>query len=216
MTPYRIVLTDDHVLLRQGLRRIIEGVGDLQVIGEAGDGLELLALLRRCTPHLVVLDISMPHLRGIETIPEIKTLHPAAKVLVLTMHRDRGYLVEAMGAGADGYLLKEDADMQLFSAIEKVRQGKVYVSPKLEDELAATWARSCRGDVDQTAPRERLTLRERVVLKFIAEGQSSKEIADLLCISHRTVEHHRANMMAKLKVKGTAELVKYAMTHGYV
>jgi DNA-binding NarL/FixJ family response regulator len=216
MSPYRIVLTDDHVLLRQGLRRIIEGVGDLEVVGEAGNGLELLRLLRECTPHLVVLDISMPNLRGIETIPEIKAIHPQVKVLVLTMHRDRGYLVEAMSAGADGYLLKEDADTQVFSAVEKVRQGKVYVSPKLGDEVAATWALACRGDLRPAAAGERLTLREREVLKFIAEGQSAKEIADVLCISHRTVEHHRANMMAKLNLKGTAELVKYAIANGYL
>lgn len=217
MSPYRIVLTDDHVLLRQGLRRIIEGVGDLEVIGEAGSGLELLRLLRECAPpHLIVLDISMPNLRGIETIPEIKAIHPQVKVLVLTMHRDRGYLIEAMGAGADGYLLKEDADTQFFSAVEKVRQGKVYVSPKLGDEVAATWALACRGDLRSPAEGERLTLREREVLKFIAEGQSAKEIADALCISHRTVEHHRANMMSKLNLKGTAELVKYAIANGYL
>ncbi|HSB69956.1 MAG TPA: response regulator transcription factor [Candidatus Methylomirabilis sp.] len=216
MTPYRIVLADDHVLLRQGLRRIIEGVGDLEVVGEASDGLELLGLLKQLTPQLVVLDISMPHLRGIEAIHEIKVIHPQIKVLMLTMHREMPLLNAAISAGADGYLLKEDADAQLFSAIEKIRQGRTYVSPKLSDELTDDWTQTCRRDRSPAWEAERLTVREREVLKLIAEGKSSKEIADMLCISHRTVEHHRAKIMAKQSLKNTAELVKYAMSSGYI
>jgi DNA-binding NarL/FixJ family response regulator len=216
MENYRVVLADDHVLLRQGIRRIIEEVRDLEVIGEADDGLSLLDLLKRLTPDLVIVDISMPNLRGLEAIPEITVLHPHAKIIVLTMHKDKMYLSKAIAAGANGYLLKEDADGQLFAAIEKVRQGKVYVSPRLSEELAETWAQSCRGETSPTSGDDRLTLREREVLKLAAEGKSSKEIAELLCISYRTVEHHRASIMTKLNVKGTAELVKYAISAGYL
>ena len=216
VTPYRIVLADDHVLLRQGLRRILEGVGDLEVIGEANDGLEVLALLKRLTPDLIVLDISMPHLRGIEAIHEVKVIHPHLKVLILTMHKEMELLITAISAGAHGYVLKEDADTQLFSAIEKIRQGGTYVSPKLSGEVADTWTQTCRRDGRPRPEGERLTIREREVLKLAAEGKSSKEIAELLGISSRTVDHHRANIMAELNLKRTAELVRYAISRGYL
>ncbi len=214
--PYRIVLADDHVLLRQGLRRILEGVGDLEVIGEAGNGLELLGLLKRLIPHLVVLDISMPHLRGIEAIHEVKVIHPHLKVLILTMHKEMDLLIAAISAGAHGYVLKEDADTQLFAAIEQIRQGGTYVSPKLSDEVADTLPQTCRRDGRPPPEGEQLTIREKQVLKLIAEGRSSKEIAELLGISSRTVDNHRANIMAELNLKRTAELVRYAISRGYL
>jgi DNA-binding NarL/FixJ family response regulator len=216
MTPYRIVLADDHALVRQGLKRIIEGVADLEVIGEANDGLELLTLLKRLAPDLVILDISMPNLRGIEAIHEAKVIHPHLKVLMLTMHRDRAYFFAAKTAGANGYLLKEDVDKQLFSAIAKIRQGGIYISPKLAEDLMEEWAEPRRKDPSPVSEVDRLTIREREVLKLIAEGKSSKEIADLLCISFRTVEHHRANFMAKLNLRKTADVVRYALNGGYL
>ncbi len=121
-------------------------MGDLEVIGEAGNGLELLGLLKRLIPHLVVLDISMPHLRGIEAIHEVKVIHPHLKVLILTMHKEMDLLIAAISAGAHGYVLKEDADTQLFAAIEQIRQGGTYVSPKLSDEVADTLPQTCRRD----------------------------------------------------------------------
>jgi DNA-binding NarL/FixJ family response regulator len=215
MAPYRIVLADDHVLVRQGLRRIIEGSPGLQVIGEAADGLDLLGVLRRLVAHLVVLDISMPRLRGIETITEVKVGHPQLKILMLTMHNDKEYVFQAMSSGASGYLLKEDADTQLFSAIDKIRGGGIYISPRLVDDLTHDWA-ARRRDGRALVEAELLTVREREVLKLAAEGRTSKEIADALCISHRTVEHHRAHLMAKLNVRRTADLVKYAITRRYL
>ena len=216
MGPYCIVLADDHVMIRQGLKKILSEIAALEVIGEAGNGLELLNLLNRLTPHLVILDISMPNLRGIEAIREIKGIHPDTKVLILTMHKDKEYLHQAISAGAEGYLLKEDADMELFSAIEKIRQGKIYVSPNLSEDLTDDWAQIRRGDRKPSSGLEQLTVREREVLKLIAEGKSSREIADLLFISARTVERHRANMMEKLNMKKTADLVKYAIQKGYL
>jgi DNA-binding NarL/FixJ family response regulator len=165
---------------------------------------------------MIVLDISMPNLRGLEAIHEIKGVCPNVKVLILTMHKDRDYLYQAIAAGAKGYLLKEDAEKELFSAIEKVRQGRIYVSPKLSEELVDDLTKTHSGDRQPSFKPDSMTPREREVLKLIAEGKSGKEIADLLSISVRTVEHHRANLMAKLSLKKTADLVKYALQKGYV
>ncbi len=216
MTPYRIVLADDHVLVRQGLRRILEGMPDLEVVGEANDGLELLDLLKRVTPDLVLLDIFMPNLRGIEAIHEIRKIHPEAKVLILTMHKDKEYLYLALSAGAKGYLLKEDADQELFSAIEKVRQGKTFISPHFSEEVVDDLVQIGKGDARAVFETDPLTPREREVLKLIAEGKSSKEIGQLLCISVLTVNNHRANIMEKLNLNKATDLVKYAIRKGYV
>jgi DNA-binding NarL/FixJ family response regulator len=223
MTPYRIVLADDHVMVRQGLRRIIEGAADLKVIGEADDGLALVQLLRRLHPDLVILDISMPRLRGIEVIQEAKVIHRDLKVLMLTMHGELELLNAAISAGANGYILKEEADTRLFTAIDRIRRGELYVSPRLSDALTSDWAmmthdwaRACRTAGSPPAEVERLTTREREVLKLTAEGNSSKEIADLLCISTRTVEHHRAHIMTKLKLRKAADVVRYAVQQGYL
>lgn len=216
MKPYQIVLADDHVLLRQGLKRIVHGTADLEVVGEASDGLELLRLLNQLTPDMIILDISMPNLRGIEAVHEIKTLHPGVIVMILTMHKEKEYLYQAVSAGVDGYLLKEDADTELFSAIEKIRQGKFYLSPHLSEGLFDHLAQTRRGNGKPPFEPPELTTREREVLKMIAEGKSNKEVADLLFISVRTVEHHRANIMVKLNIKKTADLVKYALSKGYL
>lgn len=212
MEPYRVVLADDHVLFRQGLKSIIEGKADLKIVGEAGDGLELLKLLNlnKLAPDLVILDISMPNLRGIEAIPEIKVTHPNVKVLIVTMHKDNEYLYQALAAGADGYFLKKDTDTELFVAIENIRQGKIYISPYLS-ELAGGWEQ-----IRQGFRKPILTTREKEVLRLIAEGKSNKEMANLLFISVHTVERHRANIMDKLDLKKPADLVKYAIQKGYI
>jgi DNA-binding NarL/FixJ family response regulator len=212
--PYRIILADDHVILRQGLKKIIEGRPDLEVIGEAGDGLELLRLVKQLMPQLVILDISMPNLRGIEAIREIKAVYPEAKTLILTMHKDSDYLYQGISAGADGYLLKEEADTELFSAIESIRSGGNYISACLSEVTQKDWIQMCRWKQDLPST-ESLTTREKEILKLIAEGKSSKEIAELLFISFRTVERHRSNIMEKLKIKKTADLVRYALQKGY-
>jgi len=210
MGDYRIVLADDHVLFRQGLKRMLEEMPNTEVVGEAGDGLDLIHLLDKVTPELVILDISMPNLRGIEAIREIKKIHPDAKILMLTMHNDKEYLYQTISAGADGYFLKKDADSEFFAAIEKIRQGRIYVSPYLSEGLSVDWEQIRRGI------RPILSAREVEVLKMIGEGRSNKEIADLLFISVHTVERHRANILEKLNLKGTADLVKYAIQKGYI
>lgn len=213
MNPYHIIIADDHALFRRGLKGLLEEEAGLKVVGEAGDGLELINLLKsnKYHPHLVILDISMPHLWGIEAIHEIKTLHPKVKILIVTMHKDKEYLYEALTAGVDGYFLKMDAHSELFAAIDKIRKGKMYVSPHLSEKLEDGWAKIRRG-FDKPV----LTNREKQVLKLIAEGHSNKEIAGVLFISVHTVERHRANIMQKLNLKKTADLVKYSMQKGYI
>ena len=213
MNPYRIILADDHIMMRQGIKKIIEESEDIVVIAEASDGLELLAVLKKMTPEMIILDISMPNLRGIEVSREIKSFNPKIKVLILTMHKKIDYLYHALSAGADGFLLKEDTDEELFTAIETIRRGRIYVSPSFSTELAEDMSKICRGD--GRFPVERLTTREREVLKLVSEGKSSKEIADLLFISVRTAEHHRENIKRKLNLKKVADLVKYAILEGY-
>jgi len=212
MDKYRIVLADDHPLLRQGLKKIIHENGVMKVIGEAGDGMALLKLLPKTNPDLVIIDISMPKLRGIEAIPKIKTIHPQVKILILSMHGDKEYLFQAISAGADGYLLKEDADSELFNAIETIFQNKIYISPMLADLTREDWVDLCR----QKDKAKTMTPREQEIIKLIADGKTSKEIADLLFISYRTAERHRANIMKKFGLKKTADLVKFTIKKGYV
>ena len=214
VNPYHIVLADDHVMFRQGIKNILERAEDLKVVGEAGDGLELLELLKKTSPDMVILDISMPKLRGLEASREIKMISPGVKVLILTMHRNKEYVYYAISAGAEGYLLKEDADTELFAGIEKIRRGGHYISPLLSGELTHELIQTSRSGKlrPQSDP---LTVREREVLKLIAEGITNKEIADLLFISVRTAERHRANIMEKLNIRQTANLVKYAIHMGY-
>jgi DNA-binding NarL/FixJ family response regulator len=200
----------------QGVRRILSEDAALKVVGEARDGIELLQMVNKVSSDLVILDISMPNLRGIEAIHEIKAICPDVKILILTMHKDSEYLRQSIALGADGYLLKEDADTELFNAINKIRQGEIYISPGLSETLTDDWVNIQKGNSKPANENELLTNREREVLKMIAEGKSNKEIAEALFISVRTVDHHRANIMEKLKLRKTADLVKYAMRRGYL
>lgn len=215
MKRYRIVLADDHRLFRMGLKKILAENNDLEVVADFGDALEMLRFLPKLNPQMVILDISMPNLRGIEAIPEIKRICPGAKVLILTMHKDSEYLFESIAAGADGYLLKDDAEKDLFLAVDMVARGQIYVSRFLADESRRDWAQIRRG-ARPPGPSEPLTNRERQILKLIAEGKSSREIGAILFISHRTVERHRANIMGKLNLNKSVDLLRYAIQKGYI
>jgi DNA-binding NarL/FixJ family response regulator len=196
------------------MKLLIERMPDVEVVGEAGDGLELLHLLKELTPDMAIIDIAMPNLRGIEAAREIKMINPRTKVLILTMHKSKEYLYHSISAGADGYLLKEDSDVELLSAIDKIRNGETYVTHILAGELAEDLSQIYRRK--SPIPQEPLTTREREVLKMVSEGKSNNEVAGLLNISVRTVENHRANIMKKLKLKKTADLVRYAVKEGLV
>lgn len=209
---YRVVLADDHPLLIGGLKRILAERKDIEVVGQARDGIELLDLLKKVTPDLVILDISMPRLRGLEAIPAIRSARPDLSILILTMHKE--FLHQAMAAGAKGYLMKENALEELFAAIDAIRSGRTYLSPLFSAQVESDWVQTCRGK-PEILSQELLTIREREVLKLICEGKSSREIAGLLFISTRTVEHHRTNMMEKLKIKKAIDLIKYGVTKGF-
>lgn len=215
MAPFHVVLADDHALIRQGLKKIIEEDQNFKVIGEVGDGLELLNFLRDASPDLIILDISMPNLRGIEAIAEAKKLCPKVKILLLTMHKNEQYFNCAMSAGADGYMLKEDSDFELLDAMNSVLNDTMYVSPYFNDIISHKSLVSFRSK-ERKAVAEPLTTRERQVLKLVAEGETSRDIATKLSISTRTVEHHRANLMKKLQMKNAADLIRYAISKGYV
>ena len=208
MDAYTIILADDHAMLREGIRKIIERIEGALISGEVNDGLELLELLKKSSPNLVILDISMPNLRGLEAIREIKKTYPQVKVLVLTMHKKKEFLRQALRDGADGFLLKEDAGSELIRAVQTVRNGGKYLSPLLASVLTSLAVEEEKTEV--------LTMREREVLKLLAEGKRTKEIAAALYISPHTVRRHRSNIMEKLNIQNLADLVKYAISQSYI
>ena len=208
MRPYSIVLADDHAMFREGIRRIIERIENVVVSGEFNDGLELLARLKSSCPDLVIIDISMPNLRGLEAIREIKKLYLQVKVLVLTMHRKKEFIHRALADGADGFILKEDPSSELIRAVQTVKEGEKYLSPLISDALVSLTLEEAETDL--------LTRREREVLKLIAEGKKAQEIGQMLFISGNTVRRHRANIMEKLNIHNLADLVKHAISQSYI
>ena len=211
---YRIVIADDHSLIRKGLRTIIELESDMQVIGEAGDGKQLLRFLAREQPDMVIMDISMPNINGIDAIGKVLALYPEIRILMLTMHRNSQYFYNAISAGAHGYLIKDDSDTELLTAIDTVRSGKTYISPQLSSEVADTMLSAFREHRDPSIIS--LTPRERDVLDLVVKGHTSKQIADILCLSPRTIDHHRASLLKKFKMKNTVDLVKYVVKNSLV
>lgn len=215
MKAYEIIIADDHAMVRHGIRRIIEENKRLKVVGEAADGLGLMNILKRIQPDLVILDISMPYLRGLEAAREIKSLYRDIKVLILTMHKNQWYMQQTLATGCDGYLLKEDAGDQLVKAIERIRDNGIFVSSLLSEQAPSIDSRPIQPSL--RGPHcDRLTLRERQVLKLIAEGKSNREIAHLLHVSVRTIEHHRLHMHRKLRIKSMMDLLNYAISKGYI
>lgn len=211
---YSIVLAEDHALVREGIKSLIENTPGLAVVGEAADGIALLRLLDRIHPRMVILDIAMPGLRGLEAAREIQARHPDIRILFLSMHRRREFLSMALAAGAKGYLLKEDSCEELIAAIEEIRKGRTYLSRKLAMAFPTEIIGICRGN--GTIAADPLTRREREVLQLIAEGHTDREIGEKLFISLRTAQRHHGNIRRKLSLKRTADIVKYAIARGYV
>ena len=211
---YRILLADDHALIRHGIRNLISNNPTLEVIGEVGDGEELLEFLQTNVPDLLILDISMPKLTGIEAVSKVKKLYPAIKILMLTMHKNKQYFYHAMSAGADGYLMKEDSDEELLLAIKRIQDGKSYLSPFLSQDFADDVISAYRNN--RSSPFETLTKREREVLDLVVEGHTSKVMAEMLHLSPRTIDHHRANLLRKFDMKNSVDLVNFAVRNGFV
>jgi DNA-binding NarL/FixJ family response regulator len=211
--PVRVLLADDHPLVRAGVRRVLDAEPHLIVVGEAEDGAQALAAIRTAAPDVLVLDLAMPGVDGLAVLRQAKTIRPALRIVVLTMHASPEYVARAIQSGADGYLLKESAVQDLVSAIEAVAAGRAYHSPQIQAHLASLVRNGAAA-----APRDmdRLTGREREVLREIALGRSTKQIAARLGIGVRTVETHRANLMRKLDRHSVALLTQFAIREGLV
>ncbi len=206
----RILLADDHGIVRKGLRFLLERQDAMEIAGEANDGREAVQLAAELRPDVVVMDIAMPQLNGIDATAQIVRRDPRVGVIILSVHSDEAYLMRALTAGAKGYLLKDSAENDLVPAVQAVAQGKSYFSPAIADTLREDYMRYLRQRGLEDS-HELLTDREREVLQLLAEGKSNKEVAGLLNLSPYTVETHRTNLMQKLNLHNTAEIVLYAV-----
>jgi DNA-binding NarL/FixJ family response regulator len=213
MKRLRVVLADDHTLVRAGLRKLLEGIPGLEVVGEADDGLALLALFEQLQPDLVLMDIAMPKLNGLEATIHLLTAWPEARVLVLSMHQNEEYVRQALRHGASGYILKDAAPMELDLAIAAIRRGETYLSPAVTRGVLTDYVKRLRGD---EPPGGQLTPRQREVLQHVAGGLSTKEIARRLDISVKTVETHRSQLMKQLDIHEVAGLVRFALREGLI
>jgi DNA-binding NarL/FixJ family response regulator len=207
----RLLIADDHGIVRGGLRLLLERQADMEVVAEAADGAEAVALALRERPDICVLDVQMPRLTGLQATVEIRAQAPEIAVLVVSMHDDERYLYEALQAGAAGYVLKREADTVLVDAVRAVARGEPFMTNAIERSLVREWMSD-----DSTGPVEPLTLREREVLKLIAEAHTNREIGMILHLAEKTVESHRANLLRKLGMRDRVELVRYAIRRGLI
>jgi len=207
----RLLIADDHGIVRGGLRLMLERQPDMEVVAEAADGAEAVALALRERPDICVLDVQMPRLTGLQATVEIRAQAPEISVLVLSMHDDERYLYEALQAGAAGYVLKREADTVLVDAVRAVARGEPFMTNAAERSLVREWMED-----DSTGPAEPLTLREREVLKLIAEAHTNREIGEVLHLAEKTIESHRANLLRKLGMRDRVELVRYAIRRGLI
>ncbi len=208
--PIRILLADDHSMVRQGFRRILEAQAEFEIVGEACDGKQAVELAEQLRPDVVVMDVAMPGLNGIEATRRICESSPRTRVLALSMHRDSVYVREILRAGARGYLLKDAFDADLVAAVRAVARGEGYIAPAVADSVLADYRQHVSDPVDLLTPRE------REVLQLIAEGKTNKEIASLLNLSVYTVDAHRGRIMEKLNLHSTGELVRFALRKGII
>ena len=213
MNKIRVLLADDHAIVREGVRSLLAAQTDMEVVGEAANGMEAVELARSLQPDMVLMDIGMPGMNGLEATRALKTAQPETHVLVLTMHEDEEYFFHILAAGASGYLLKGAGSAELLSAIRAVRQGGVYLYPTMAKKLMRDYL---KGQESGMGGEDPLTPREREVLKLIAAGKTNREIADELVLSINTVQTHRLHLMEKLNLHNRTELIKYAMRRGLI
>ncbi|CAL9554285.1 response regulator [Streptomyces sp. enrichment culture] len=212
--PTRVLLADDHALVRRGVRLILDSQPDITVVAEAGDGAEAVEAARAHTPDLAILDIAMPRLTGLQAARELARRQPDLRILMLTMYDNEQYFFEALAAGASGYVLKSVADRDLVEACRAVMRGEPFLYPGTVSTLVRSYLDRVRDGAD--LPAKPITDREEEILKLVAEGHTSKQIADLLCISVKTVERHRANLLQKLGLRDRLELTRYAIRAGLI
>ncbi|MFZ2161172.1 MAG: response regulator transcription factor [Sideroxyarcus sp.] len=211
----RIVIVEDHTLLRAGLRALLAQDPDIEIVGEADNGRDAIQLIGAKSPHLVLTDLSMPGMNGIEAIVDIKRRFPEVRVLVLTVHKTDEYIHESLRAGADGYILKDASHDELRIAIRSVLNGKTYLSPDISSKVIHGYLGTDKANTP-SSPWDTLTHREREVLKLVAEGHPNKFIADYFCLSIKTVEKHRSNLMKKLDLHNASMLTAYAIEKGLI
>ncbi len=216
MSRLRIIIADDHGLIRQGVKAVIESQRAWQLCGEADNGRAAVELVRKHKPDIAVLDITMPELNGLDVTRQLKTVSPKTKVLILTMHDSEALADEVLQAGARGYLLKSDAAELLPKAIETLAAGKNFLTPKIARPSNGGGKSMTAKPADETIPRFRLTPRERQIVQLLAEGKANKEVAHGLAISLDTVETHRKNILNKLCLRSTADLVRYAIRNNLI
>ena len=215
MKKCKILIADDHVILREGLKALLNMESEFEVVGEASNGIEALQLAGKTNPDVILLDLSMPHANGTESISKIKRRSPQTKIIVLTIHKAEEYIRAAFQYGANGYMLKDDNQQELIRAIRNVLAGNTHLSPSICDKVVGGYL----GDPEKSTTAshwEVLTLREREVIKLIAEGYRNKDIAEFLSISPKTVEKHRSNLMRKLKLNNASALTTYAIQNGLI
>ncbi len=213
----RVLLADDHTIVREGVRLCLEAMGDIEVVAEAEDGQMAVQLANQLRPDVAVVDLTMPRLNGVEAIRQIKRDLPETEVVVLSVHDSEPYVVQALRAGAAGYVLKRNAATELAAAIRAAHDGQAYLHPSIARRVIDDYLSRIHASEDAASePHDRLTPREREVLQLAAEGHTTRAIAGLLCLSTKTVEHHRASLMTKLGLRGQTELVKYAIRAGLV
>jgi DNA-binding NarL/FixJ family response regulator len=210
-----VLLADDHTIIREGLRSLLEGPGNIEVIGEAEDGREAMRQVEQLRPDVVLMDIAMPGLNGLEATRQIKRRFPEVKVLILTMHTAEEYIAQILRAGASGYVVKRAAVTELVAAIQAVHRGNAFLSPAISEKVIEGYLKQAPPG-DESERYNPLTEREREVLQLIAEGCTSREIAERLVITENTVRAHRANLMSKLGLHNTAELTQYALRKGFI
>jgi DNA-binding NarL/FixJ family response regulator len=215
MSTVRIVLADDHTVMRSGLKLLLEREPDFSVVGEAQDGREAVRVAEEQAPDVVVMDVAMPNLNGIEATTRILDSHPRTAVIILSMHSDEGYVLRALKAGARAYLLKDSAESDLIAAVRKVKEGRTFFSPAISNLLVEDYVREIRNRGVEDS-YELLTARERELLQLLAEGKTTKEAAAYLQLSPYTVDTHRGNLMRKLNVNSLAELILYAVRKGII
>ena len=213
---HRVVIAEDHAILREGLRALLSSDPDLEIAGEAEDGRQAVQCVKDLRPDILLMDLSMPRLHGVEAVKEIRRIAPDTKILVLTVHESEEYISASLEAGVNAYIVKKDAtSADLVTAIRAVLKGKLYLSPAISEKVVDGYLHGKRGSKPGSV-WDTLTSREREILKLIAEGYKSKEIADLLCISIKTTENHRANLMRKVGLHNVAALTAFAIERGLV
>ncbi len=211
----KIVIAEDHKILREGLKSLLRTVQDLEIVGEAADGLEAIRCVENYHPELLLLDLSMPKMNGISVIRDLKSRFPETRILVLTIHESEDYILESFQSGLDGYCLKDSNHSELLNAIRSVLDGKKYLSPTISEKVLEGFLDD-RKTLKSRSSWDMLTLREREVLKLVGEGNKNKEISDYLCISVKTVEKHRSNIMRKLDAHTASALTAIAFEKGLV